>query len=129
MAKRGPNPIDRHVGSRVRQRRQELGLTQEKLGDALGLTFQQVQKYEKGTNRVSASRLQHLSRILKVPVPYFFEGSPGQAKVKGDTPSLAYVSDFVASTDGLALMKAFMQIKNVSVRHQIVKLVDVIADD
>ena len=86
MAKRGPNPIDRHVGSRVRQRRQELGLTQEKLGDALGLTFQQVQKYEKGTNRVSASRLQHLSRILKAPVPYFFEGSPGQAKVKGDGP-------------------------------------------
>ncbi len=129
MAKRGPDPIDKHVGSRVRQRRQELGLSQEKLGDALGLTFQQVQKYEKGTNRVSASRLQHLSRILKAPIASFFEGSPGLAKVKGDGASSAYVSDFVASTDGLALMKAFMQIKNVSVRHQIVKLVGVIAGD
>jgi transcriptional regulator with XRE-family HTH domain len=76
MAKKAPNQIDKHVGSRVRMRRMMLGMSQEKLGDALGLTFQQVQKYEKGTNRVSASRLQHLSHILQVPVPFFFEGAP-----------------------------------------------------
>ena len=128
MAKKVPNPIDVHVGNRVRIRRLELGISQEKLGDALGLTFQQVQKYEKATNRISASRLQHVSRILQVAIAYFFEGSPGQLKAKGNAPSLAYVSDFMATTDGLTLAKAFTQIKNASVRHHIVKLVNEIAD-
>jgi transcriptional regulator with XRE-family HTH domain len=127
VAKKVPNPIDVHVGSRVRIRRRELGMSQEKLGDALGLTFQQVQKYEKGTNRISASRLQHVSRILQVAIAYFFEGSPGQLKAKGNAPSAAYVSDFVAATDGLALAKAFTQIKNANVRHHIVKLINEIA--
>ncbi len=76
MAKKAPNPIDKHVGSRVRMRRMMLGMSQEKLGDALGLTFQQVQKYEKGTNRIGASRLQQISHILQVPVAFFFEGAP-----------------------------------------------------
>ena len=76
MAKKAPNPIDKHVGSRVRMRRMMLGMSQEKLGDALGLTFQQVQKYEKGTNRIGASRLQQISLILQVPVAFFFEGAP-----------------------------------------------------
>ena len=82
MAKKAPNPIDKHVGSRVRMRRMMLSMSQEKLGDALGLTFQQVQKYEKGTNRIGASRLQQISHILQVPVAFFFEGAPnlpGQA--------------------------------------------------
>src|SRR5690348_17633243 len=70
-AKKAPNPIDRHVGSRVRMRRMMLAMSQEKLGDALGLTFQQVQKYEKGTNRIGASRLQQISHILQVPVEFF----------------------------------------------------------
>src|SRR5262249_36106318 len=74
--KKAPNPIDQHVGSRVRMRRMMLAISQEKLGDALGLTFQQVQKYERGANRISASRLQHLSQILQVPVAFFFEGLP-----------------------------------------------------
>jgi transcriptional regulator with XRE-family HTH domain len=104
MAKKVPNPIDVHVGSRVRNRRLELGMSQEKLGTALGLTFQQVQKYEKGTNRIGGSRLQHLSGILQVTIAYFFEGTPGQLRTKGNAPSSAYVSDFIASTDGLALM-------------------------
>jgi len=82
VAKKVPNLIDVHVGSRVRIRRLELGISQGKLGDALGLTFQQVQKYAKGTNRISASRLQHISRILQVPVAYFFSGAPGQLKAK-----------------------------------------------
>ena len=76
MAKKAPNPIDKHVGSRVRMRRMMLSMSQEKLGDALGLTFQQVQKYEKGTNRIGASRLQQISNILQVPVAFFFEGAP-----------------------------------------------------
>jgi transcriptional regulator with XRE-family HTH domain len=129
VATKVPNPIDVHVGSRVRFRRLELGMSQGNLGSALGLTFQQVQKYERGTNRLGASRLQHVSRILKVPIAYFFEGTPGQLKAKGNAPSSAYVSDFVASTDGLALMKAFMQIKKAKVRHYIVRLVNEIAGD
>ncbi len=76
MAKKAPNPIDKHVGSRVRMRRMMLSMSQEKLGDALNLTFQQVQKYEKGTNRIGASRLQQISNILQVPVSFFFEGAP-----------------------------------------------------
>ena len=76
MAKKAPNPIDKHVGSRVRMRRMMLSMSQEKLGDALSLTFQQVQKYEKGTNRIGASRLQQIANILQVPVSFFFEGAP-----------------------------------------------------
>ena len=75
-AKKSPNPIDKHVGSRVRMRRMMLSMSQEKLGDALGVTFQQVQKYEKGANRIGASRLHHIARILQVPVAFFFEGAP-----------------------------------------------------
>ena len=129
MAKKTPNPIDIYVGSRVRARRQAVGMSQEKLGDALGLTFQQVQKYEKGTNRVSGSRLQQLSNILQVPIAYFFEGGPGQLKAKGVAPSLAFITDFVTSSEGLTLAKAFTQIKTANLRHQIVKLVAEIAGE
>ena len=76
MSTKAPNPVDKYVGSRVRMRRIMLGMSQEKLGDALGLTFQQVQKYEKGTNRVGASRLQQISEILQVPVSFLFDGGP-----------------------------------------------------
>ena len=120
MAKKVPNPIDVHVGSRVRIRRLKLGMSQEKLGDALGVTFQQVKKYEKGANRIGASRLQHVSQVLQVAVAYFFEGAPGQLKAKGNAPSSDYVSDFLATTDGLTLVKAITQIKNASVRHHII---------
>jgi transcriptional regulator with XRE-family HTH domain len=129
VAKKAPNSIDVHVGSRVRTRRVELGMSQGKLGDALGITFQQVQKYEKGTNRIGASRLQHVSCILQVAVAYFFEGAPGQLKAKRNPPSSAYVFDFVATIDGLTLVKAFTQIKNAKLRHHIVKLVNEIAGD
>src|SRR5712692_9636171 len=94
------NPIDRHVGNRVRMRRLMLGMSQTTLGDRLGFTFQQVQKYEKGTNRIGASRLQHISEILQVPVSFFFEGSPTLHQQRGrlpDVPSPAYVSDFLAT--------------------------------
>src|SRR5436189_681918 len=76
---RRANPVDVHVGSRVRLRRMMLGMSQEKLGESLGITFQQIQKYEKGTNRIGASRLQHIARVLTMPVSYFFEGAPGMA--------------------------------------------------
>ena len=82
MAKKAPNPIDKHVGSRVRMRRMMLGMSQEKLGDSLGLTFQQVQKYEKGTNRIGASRLQQISQILQVPVSFFFDGAPAVGRLR-----------------------------------------------
>jgi transcriptional regulator with XRE-family HTH domain len=130
QAKGATNPIDKHVGSQVRMRRKMLGMSQQKLGDALDLTFQQVQKYEKGANRIVASRLQHISHILQVPVPFFFEGAPqlpGQSKGVGKLPSPAYVSDFLASKDGLALTKAFMRIKEIRLRRRIVGLVEEVA--
>jgi transcriptional regulator with XRE-family HTH domain len=132
MAKKAPNPTDKHVGSRVRMRRMMLGMSQEKLGDALGLTFQQVQKYEKGTNRIGASRLQQISHILQVPVAFFFEGAPnipGQSDGMGEAPSPAYVSDFLATSDGLALTKAFMRIGDPKLRRRIVDLVEQIAGE
>ena len=133
MAKKAPNPIDKHVGSRVRMRRMMLSMSQEKLGDALGLTFQQVQKYEKGTNRIGASRLQQISHILQVPVSFFFDGAPtvataaGRPEGLGEAPSPAYISDFLATSDGLALTKAFMRIDDSKLRRRIVDLVEQIA--
>ena len=132
MAKKAPNPIDKHVGSRVRMRRMMLGMSQEKLGDALGLTFQQVQKYEKGTNRIGASRLQAISLILQVPVAFFFEGAPvvhPTSEGFREAPSPAYVSDFLATSDGLSLTKSFMRIKDAKLRRRIVDLVAQIAGD
>jgi transcriptional regulator with XRE-family HTH domain len=132
LAKKAPNPTDKHVGSRVRMRRMMLAMSQEKLGDALGLTFQQVQKYEKGTNRIGASRLQQISHILQVPVSFFFEGAPSayptpKSDGMGEAPSPAYVSDFLATSDGLALTKAFMRIDDSKLRRRIVDLVEQIA--
>jgi transcriptional regulator with XRE-family HTH domain len=129
MAKKIPNPIDKHVGSRVRMRRMMLGMSQTVLADELGLSFQQVQKYEKGTNRMGSSRLQQIANFLQVPVTFFFEGAPGQSKLNGKAPSLAFVSDFLATSDGLALTKAFMQIKEAKLRRCIVNVVEQIAGD
>ncbi|MBX3553697.1 MAG: helix-turn-helix transcriptional regulator [Pseudolabrys sp.] len=132
MAKKAPNPIDKHVGSRVRMRRMMLEMSQEKLGDALDLTFQQIQKYEKGTNRIGASRLQQISGILQVPVSFFFEGAPATGhEVDGlsEAPSPAYISDFLATSDGLALTRAFVRIKDAKLRRRIVDLVEEMAGD
>jgi transcriptional regulator with XRE-family HTH domain len=130
MMPKMPNPTDQHVGSRVRMRRQMLGMSQEKLADALGLTFQQVQKYEKGTNRISSSRLQHIARILKVPVAFFFDGGPVawlSSGGKSNVPSPDDTLQFVATAEGLALTKAFMRIERRQVRRRIVELVKEIA--
>ncbi len=130
MTQKSPSPIDKYVGTRIRMRRLMLDMSQTSLADALGITFQQVQKYEKGANRVGASRLQAISHVLQVPVSFFFEGAPavpGQKQTGAAAPSLAYVSDFVSSSDGLTLMNAFTKIKDNQVRRRIVDLVDRIA--
>ncbi|MGH6683029.1 MAG: helix-turn-helix domain-containing protein [Pseudolabrys sp.] len=132
MTKKTPNPIDKHVGARVRMRRMMLSMSQEKLGDALDLTFQQVQKYEKGTNRIGASRLQQIANILQVPVSFFFQGAPhlpGQSAGLGEPPSPAFVSDFLATSDGLSLTRSFTRIKSSKMRRRIVDLVEQIADE
>jgi transcriptional regulator with XRE-family HTH domain len=118
----GPNPVDKHVGSRVRMRRLMLHVSQERLGDALEITFQQVQKYEKGTNRISASRLQQISDVLKVPIHFFFEGAPG-SDASGSTPLPDYVTNFLTTPDGIALARAFSQISKSKLRHCIVDMV------
>ena len=130
MSTKAPNPVDKYVGSRVRMRRIMLGMSQEKLGEALGLTFQQVQKYEKGTNRVGASRLQQISEILQVPVSFLFDGGPsGAANTDGfsEGSSPAYVSDFLATSEGLALTRAFTRITDAKMRRSIVDRVEQIA--
>ena len=131
MAKKSPNPTDKYVGSRVRMRRLMLGMSQEKLGEKLGLTFQQVQKYEKGTNRIGASRLQHISQILKVPVSFFFDGAVSKQAEDGSSkaPVADYVSEFLSSSDGLALTKAFTNIKDSKLRRRVVDLVEEIAGE
>ena len=133
MPKGAFNPIDKHVGSRVRMRRLMLDMSQTDLGDALGLTFQQVQKYEKGANRIGASP-QHLSQILQVPVPFFFEGAPASigrpaAEASADASSPSFVSDFLATSEGLNLVRAFTCIEDAKLRRAIVRLVEQIAPD
>jgi transcriptional regulator with XRE-family HTH domain len=133
-SKKQPNPIDIHVGSRVRLRRMMLSMSQEKLGESLGITFQQIQKYEKGTNRIGASRLQHIARVLQVPVSFFFEdapGSPGGSDAAGmaESPQTKYVVDFVNSAEGVQLNRAFVRIKNPKLRRRIIDLVRGMAGD
>jgi transcriptional regulator with XRE-family HTH domain len=130
MSTKAPNPVDKYVGSRVRMRRIMLGMSQEKLGEALGLTFQQVQKYEKGTNRVGASRIQQISEILQVPVSFLFEGGPsGMASVDNATEATSptFLSDFLATSEGLTLTRAFTRISDAKLRRSIVDMIEQIA--
>ena len=129
--KKKPNPIDVHVGSRIRLRRNMLGLSQEKLGENLGITFQQIQKYEKGTNRVGASRLQAISAILNVPVSFFFEDAPGSSYQAGfaEDNEATYVVDFLNSNEGVQLTRAFTKISDPKVRRKIIDLVKSLAAD
>ncbi|MDX2257376.1 MAG: helix-turn-helix transcriptional regulator [Hyphomicrobiaceae bacterium] len=131
---RRPNPIDIHVGTRVRLRRMLLGMSQEKLGESLGLTFQQVQKYEKGINRIGASRLFDLAQVLGVPVQYFYDEAPNQAPGApapgfGERGGETYVFDFLASREGLELNKAFVRVSDPKVRRAIVDLVRSLAGE
>ena len=128
MTKKHPNPIDVHVGNRVRMRRMLIGMSQEKLGERLGLTFQQIQKYEKGTNRISASRLYQISQILGVPVQFFFEDLPQQAGGEGEggmreAGEEGNIMDFLGSSEGLQLNRFFSRIQDAGVRRSIIDLV------
>lgn len=126
---RKPNPIDAHVGTRVRLRRMLLGMSQEKLGEHLGLTFQQVQKYEKGVNRIGASRLFDLSRVLGVFVQFFYDEAPAElvdaalAPGFAERPTESYVIEFLSTREGLELNKAFVKIADPRVRRSVVELV------
>ena len=131
MLKKIPNPVDKHVGSRVRMRRVLIGMSQEKLGEALGITFQQIQKYEKGTNRIGASRMQQIATVMSVPVSYFFDDAPGSEKDPGgfgEARGSDYVVDFLTTTEGLQLNKSFVRISDPKVRRKIVDLVSALAD-
>jgi transcriptional regulator with XRE-family HTH domain len=130
MAIKTPNPTDKYVGARIRMRRLMLGMSQTSLAQGLDLTFQQIQKYEKGVNRVGASRLQQIAHILKVPVEFFFEGAPSVPGAKSDfpdTPSLTHVSEFLATPDGLTLVAGFVKIRSAKLRRSIVELVGYLA--
>ena len=127
---RSPNPVDIHVGSRVRLRRLLLGLSQEKLGDELGVTFQQVQKYERGANRIGASRLFRVAEVLEVPIGFFFEGltaSPVAGFAEGDQTPL--VNEFINSPEGVALAAAFARIREPSVRRKLLELARTLAGE
>jgi len=123
-----PNPTDIYVGSRVRMRRKMLGLSQERLGERLGITFQQIQKYEKGTNRVGASRLQAMAEALDVPVAFFFpDSAPEQAAGMNEGGS-AFMMDFMSTSEGLELSRHFMRVRDTKTRRKVIELVRAIAD-
>jgi transcriptional regulator with XRE-family HTH domain len=127
-----PNAVDAAVGKRVRMRRLMLDMSQTDLADGLAITFQQVQKYEKGSNRISASRLQQISNILRIPVSFFFEGvspSPGQGAPRGAKSIPEPVSQLLDTAQGHALIRAFNRINDQKVRDSVVELVEAIADD
>jgi transcriptional regulator with XRE-family HTH domain len=124
--KKSPNPVDIHVGARIRLRRNMIGLSQEKLGESLGITFQQIQKYEKGMNRVGASRLQAIANILNVPVTFFFDDMPGQSdKPRGfeEENETTYVVGFLNSSEGIQLARAFAKIGDAKIRRKVLDLV------
>jgi len=124
----GPDPVDVHVGARLRQRRTLLGMSQEKLAAAFGVSFQQIQKYERGANRVSASRLHQLTRILNVPVGYFFEGMADTPQ-NGATAHLANDGEMVASRETLELVRAYYRIEDPTVRRRLVDLLRSLGPD
>ena len=133
MRSKGPNPVDVLVGSRIRLLRKRRKMSQAELGKALGVTFQQIQKYENGKNRVGASRLQNISNILNVPVAFFFEDAPGEnantQSGMAEAHSSNYVVDFLSSSEGLQLNRAFVKISDAKVRRKLVDLVKALAAD
>ncbi|KIQ05639.1 hypothetical protein RU07_01700 [Agrobacterium tumefaciens] len=125
-----PKPVDVEVGARIRSRRRIIGLSQEKLGKALGVTFQQIQKYEKGTNRVGASRLQVIASVLGVPIEYFFGGNAGQksgSSTHTDLLAVDQLTAFLQTTEAEELNAAFSKVKSPTVRMRVVSLVKAIA--
>lgn len=132
LMKKAPSPVDRHVGNRVRMRRITVGLSQEKLGEALGVTFQQIQKYEKGMNRISASRMQSIAQVLGVPVSFFFDGAPRDLALGAvgfaETAQADYTIDIFSTPEGVALARAFASIEDPKVRRRVVDLVTTLVE-
>jgi|UPI0004AC71BC transcriptional regulator with XRE-family HTH domain len=120
--KKSPNDADRRIGQRIRARRIAIGMSQEKLGDLLNLTFQQVQKYEKGTNRVGAGRLLDISTILQVPIEYFYEDLAGGKNSSNPEEKIAF--ETLSTADGQRLARAFSAIENFQLRRKVVELVE-----
>ena len=123
----GPNPTDVQVGARVRQRRVQLGLSQEKLGEALGLTFQQVQKYERGANRVGASRLWDISRILGVPVSYFYSGAEEDEGGAGLAPAASLDENPMVRRETMELVRVYYRVSDATMRRRLFELVKALA--
>jgi transcriptional regulator with XRE-family HTH domain len=131
MGSKSPDAVDRFIGARVRMRRILVGMSQEKLGEALGITFQQIQKYEKGTNRITVSRLHQIAAVLGAPVSMFYEGAPdGGEGAPGlrERGAAGYETDFLGSPEGIQLMRAFLRIKNTRVRRKLIELAVAFAD-
>ena len=127
----GPHPVDLHVGGRVRVRRKFLGISQESIASAIDLTFQQVQKYERGSNRISASKLFEIGKILKVPIDYFFEGLDEGEQIQSFSKSHSeqFVHGFLMTTEGIELAEAFPRIRNAKLRRRILELVRTLSED
>ncbi|MEH6676603.1 helix-turn-helix domain-containing protein [Phenylobacterium sp.] len=126
---RSPNPVDRHVGLRIRLRRKELGVSQEKLADSIGLTFQQVQKYERAANRVSASKLWEVARALKTSIAYFYEGLGDPAQQAHGDDGRDTVHDFLLTPEGMELATLFPRIRRTRVRRRLLDLVRTMAEE
>ena len=131
MGKKAPHPVDVHVGGRVRMRRMLLGMSQDKLGDALGLTFQQIQKYEKGVNRIGASRIFEIAQILDVPIQYFYEDFNSRSAralgfAEGDEDSFMQL---LQTPEGVQLCRHFAEIKDAKVRKRVLELVKTLSQD
>lgn len=131
---RQANPIDKHVGARIRERRKSLHMSQEKLAEHLGLTFQQVQKYERGFNRVSASKLYEIARTLGASIAYFFDhyADPRDASAEfgvAEAPAAEFRHDFIMTAEGVELAEAFPRISRRKVRRQVLELVKALADE
>ena len=132
MSKKVPNPTDKYVGSKVRMRRTTLGLNQTKLAVPIGVTYQQVQKYETGTSRIGAGRLQQIAEVLQVPISFFFEGAPSvvdksSAKNASNLPD--YAKQFINTREGQAIAKAFLEIGNAQLKHCLANLIQCVASE
>src|SRR3954462_5462396 len=128
-ADNGPNPIDRHVGLRIRMRRKELGVSQEKLADSIGLTFQQVQKYERAANRVSASKLFEMARALHTSVNYFYEGLVEGAPQPGSNLPKEAVQEFLMTAEGVELAASFPKVESARLRRKFLELIRTLAEE
>lgn len=126
--KKATGAIDKEIGTRIRMRRVLIGMSQERLGDLLGITFQQVQKYEKGTNRISVGRMMDIARVLGVDIHYFFDNLVEPIPGLGDNAAPAYVADFMSTPEGLQLMRFFVQIKDPKLRRGLVQFAGTLAE-